>query len=40
VLNGKDDEASWILTNSEGVHIGKYDYSFSVPVKAVFKRVK
>lgn len=40
LLNGKDDVASWTLTNPEGVHIGHYDYSFSVPVKAVFKRVK
>ncbi|WP_454803823.1 DUF6705 family protein [Mucilaginibacter phyllosphaerae] len=29
------DTANWKLTNTEGVRIGYYDYSFSVPVKAV-----
>src|SRR5687768_7930501 len=33
------DVALWKLTNTEGIRVGKYDYSFSVPLKAVLKRI-
>ncbi len=40
LLNSSANTASWKLTNTEGVRIGYYDYSFSVPEKAVFTRIR
>jgi hypothetical protein len=36
--NGKT--ASWKLQNTEGVIFGEFDYTFSVPIKGLMKRVK
>jgi hypothetical protein len=40
LFNSNADKANWKLNNTEGVRIGYYDSSFSVPVKAVFKKIK
>ncbi|MFD0794996.1 DUF6705 family protein [Mucilaginibacter litoreus] len=39
IQSGQENIAKWQLSNNEGIHIGTYDYSFSLPLQAMFKKV-
>lgn len=38
VINSSLDQLSWTLNNSEGVRIGKFDYTFSYPLSLILQK--